>query len=57
MIHIVLAAGVLTVFGLLIRRESRILQGYESKSTPGNTTHAKSTPSKTIPVGPGPSPR
>jgi hypothetical protein len=31
MFHVVLAASVLTVFGLLIRRESRILQGYESK--------------------------
>ena len=31
MIHVVLAAGVLTVSGLLIRRESRISQGYESK--------------------------
>jgi hypothetical protein len=31
MIHIALAAGVLTVSGLLIRRESRISQGYESK--------------------------
>jgi hypothetical protein len=31
MIHVVLAASVLTVSGLLIRRESRISQGYESK--------------------------
>jgi len=40
MIEVILAAGVATVFGLLIRRESRILQIYESKATPGNTTHA-----------------
>jgi hypothetical protein len=53
MIHVVLAACVLTVSGLLIRRESRILQGYESKSTPGKTTHAKSTSSETIPVETG----
>jgi hypothetical protein len=32
MTHIVLSAGVLTVPALLIRRESRILQGYESKA-------------------------
>jgi hypothetical protein len=31
MIHVVLAAGVLAVSGLLIRRELRISQGYESK--------------------------
>jgi hypothetical protein len=33
MIHVVLAAGALTVSALLIRRESRILQGYESKAS------------------------
>jgi hypothetical protein len=33
MIHVVLAAGVLMVSGLLIRRESRISQGYESKAS------------------------
>jgi hypothetical protein len=32
MTHIVLSAGVLTVSALLIRRESRIMQRYESKS-------------------------
>jgi hypothetical protein len=33
MIHVVLAAGVLAVSGLLIRRESRISQAYESKAS------------------------
>jgi hypothetical protein len=57
MIHVVVTVGVLTVSGVLIRRESRILKGYESKAIPGNATDAKTTSSKTIPVGPGLSPR
>ena len=53
MIHVVVAVSVLTVSGVLIRRESRILKGYESKATPGNTTYAKTTSSQTTPIGPG----
>lgn len=57
MIHVVVAVGALAVSGVLIRRESRILKGYESKATPANTTQAKTTSSQTSPIGPGLSPR
>jgi hypothetical protein len=43
-IHVVLAAGVLIVSGLLIHRETRILQGYELNASAEKAinTHAGS---------------